>query len=218
MANVVQIQGGLSAPSRKSTPTSLRGQLAKLSTADRLPDEVTTKDIDLALQDIDAEIGPNAWSYTGSERDVKAFTVLMRPLIQFCEVFGMFQTGMSVSRYLEFIANQVSDIPPVWLARAIERLVQEYRYQTLPKPADIRERVPDEFWQQKNERCRLAVFRLAALDRDTAATRHAEQIRRIKALPLPSGGPVSGSAGGVLAELAAKLRLEHASKRQTDGE
>lgn len=187
MGNVVRV-GRPSAVSAKSTPSLLRGQLAKQSTADRLPDEVTADDIDAAIAEIDAEIGPNAWSYTDTTADVKAFTVLMRPLIQFCELFGMFQSGMTVTRYLEFIAHQVSDIPPVWLARAIERLVQEYRYQTLPKPADIRERVPDEFWQIKNERCRLSVFRLAAIDRDRA--------RRLMAV-----APASISR-----QLAAKLR------------
>ena len=76
-------------------------------------------------------------------------------LFSFLEAFGIQPTTQTITGVVSAYREALSDLPSWAVAEAISSIIKTWRYQSIPKPADIRANVPDSFYNARTEASRL---------------------------------------------------------------
>jgi hypothetical protein len=85
----------------------------------------------------------------------KVVAVAIDSIYTFASVFGIQPTSETIHAATEIYSDALSELPDWAIEQAICNLKKSWKYQSLPKPVDIRSCLPAEYFRLKNRRLRL---------------------------------------------------------------
>ena len=82
------------------------------------------------------------WQAKLSPASPQAFAVMIERLVHFAQAFGA--TVNDMAGVMEFYRDSLADLPADLLGQAIKETMRTHKYNTLPRPADIRQHIAEE--------------------------------------------------------------------------
>lgn len=78
----------------------------------------------------------------------REFAVCIERLFEYAQTFGL--SGQNVASAVRFYHEAMDGVPPDMVAEAVSRCTRNWKWgNRMPLPADLREHLPDEYWERR---------------------------------------------------------------------